>query len=86
MMTQILYLHLVGGALTFYMLLVAVRWFAPYLELDLSTGSRRWVGRATDPLIELARKAMGQTMGPFDWAPIVVMLAIWLIRMVLVGF
>lgn len=86
MMTQILYLHLVGGALTFYMLLVAVRWFAPYLELDLSTGSRRWVGRATDPLIELARKALGQTMGPFDWAPIVVMLGIWLIRMVLVGF
>lgn len=86
MMDASLYMHLVGGALTFYMLLVAVRWFAPYLELDLSIGSRRWLGRATDPLIELARKALGQTVGPFDWAPIVVMLALWLIRLVMVGF
>lgn len=86
MIDPVFYMHLVGGALTFYMLLIAVRWFAPYLELDLSTGSRRWVPRVTDPLIDLARKAMGQTMGPFDWAPIVVMLGVWLIRKVMVGF
>jgi hypothetical protein len=28
---------------------------------------------------------MGQTTGPFDWAPIVVMLVLWLLRMMLTG-
>jgi uncharacterized protein YggT (Ycf19 family) len=43
------------------------------------------VARLADPPVELARKAMGQTTGPFDWAPIVVMLVLWLLRMMLTG-
>jgi uncharacterized protein YggT (Ycf19 family) len=84
-LTQILYMHIVAGAITLYMLLVGVRWFAPYIELDLSHGPRLWVARLADPPVELARKAMGQTTGPFDWAPIVVMLVLWLLRMMLTG-
>lgn len=80
-----LFMHLAGGALTLYMLLVALRWFGPYLELEFAHGRHRWVGRITDPPLELARKLIGQNAGPFDWAPIVVMLIVWFVRVLLIG-
>lgn len=83
--TEILAMHVVGGAITFAMLLVAVRWFAPYLELDLSLPSRRWIA-VVDPPIDLARRLLGQTMGPFDWAPVAVLLCLWVARLILAGF
>lgn len=84
MMNEIFTMHLIGGAITLYMLLIALRWFAPYLEFDLAPPSRRWMNIA-DPPIELARRLIGQTAGPFDWAPIAVLLVLWIIRVILAG-
>ncbi len=84
MMNEVFTMHLLGGAITLYMLLIALRWFAPFIEFDVSAPSRRWVNLA-DPPIELARRLIGQTAGPFDWAPIAVLLVLWIIRVILVG-
>jgi len=78
--------RIIASAITLYMLLVLLRWSAPALEVELETGRRKWIGRITDPPIELARRAIGQTMGPFDWAPIAVLLALWILRILLAGF
>ena len=75
-----------ASAITLYMLLVVVRWAGAWLELDTQQGRLQWVGRVTDPPIELARKAIGQTMGPFDWAPIAVLFVCWIVRILIVGF
>lgn len=85
MLNHFVYVHTVAGALTFYMLLVGMRWFGGYLELDFEYGRHRWVGRVTDPLLELARRLIGQTAGPFDWAPIVVLVLVWFVRVLLTG-
>lgn len=85
MIDQMFYIHTVAGALTLYMVLVALRWLGPYIELEFGYGRYQWVSRLTDPPIELARKIIGQTAGPFDWAPVVVMLVVWFVRVLFTG-
>ena len=74
-----------ASALTLYMMAILLRWTAPYLELDLRKGFFRLLPRITDPLIKLMRRAL-PTMGPMDWAPIAALVAVWLARLILVGY
>ena len=78
--------RVLGRILTLYMLLVIVRCVGAWIELDLDYGRLKWVKRITDPPIVLARQAIGQVMGPFDWAPIAVLFVCWIVRIIVAGF
>lgn len=64
---------------TLYMLLVLVQWLAPYLCLDLTPRRWRWVRQITEPGIRAMRRIL-PFMGPFDFAPLATVFAIWLAR------
>lgn len=78
--------RIIASGITLYMMLVILRWMGPALEIELDTPRRAWVRRLTDPPIGLARRAIGQVMGPFDWAPVAVLFALWILRILTAGF
>ena len=78
--------RVIASAITIYMMLVIARWVGAWIELDLEYGRLKWIRRVTDPPIDLARQAIGQVMGPFDWAPIAVLFACWVVRIILTGY
>ena len=64
---------------TLYMLLILVRWFGPYLELDFYDTRLRWIAQLVDPVLRAIRKLL-PPLGPIDLAPLVALLAIWFVR------
>ena len=73
----------VYSGMTLYMMLILVRWLAPWLEVDLHGPKLRWLPRAVDPLINLMRRIL-PAMGPMDFGPLSALLAVWLLRVILV--
>lgn len=73
-----------NSCLTLYMMLIVLRWTAPWLQIDLRAGYFQWVRRLADPLIDLMRRTL-PPMGPFDFAPIAALFAVWLARTVVLG-
>ena len=69
----------VNSAMSLYMILILLRWFGPYLELDLYRGWFRWVAKLTDPLIGRIRRVL-PSMGPLDFGPLATLLLVWLVR------
>lgn len=69
----------VGSVLSLYMLVIVVRWTAPWLEFDVQSPRWRWIGRITDPLFLLVRRVL-PPMGPVDLGPIGALFAVWLVR------
>lgn len=74
----------VNTLFTLYMMVIILRWLSPYLQLDLYSPRLRWIRQITDPLIDLVRKRL-PIMGPFDFAPLVALFAVWLVRSILVA-
>ncbi len=74
-----------GSALTLYMLVILLRWTAPWLELDLRARHLRWIPQITDPLINLMRRILPPA-GPMDWGPIAAVMTVWIIRLVLLQY
>ncbi len=74
-------IRLVGSALSLYMLLILLNWLGSWIDIDVRAGRLRWIGRATDPLIRLARRIL-PPMGPFDFAPIAALFAVWVVKLV----
>ncbi|MBM3288535.1 MAG: YggT family protein [Candidatus Hydrogenedentes bacterium] len=72
------------SGITLYMLLVLVRWFGPFLELDFYDTRLRWIARAVDPLLRAVRGVV-PPIGPMDAAPLVTVLLLWFVRTVAVG-
>jgi len=75
-----------NSAITLYMLAILVRWTAPWIQLELTTGPLRMLPRITDPLIDLMRQLLGKFMPPpnsFDWGPIAALLVVWIVRLLL---
>lgn len=68
-----------ASVLTLYMLLILLRWFGPWLSLDVEGGPLRWVSRLTDPLIKRLRRAI-PPLGPADFGPLAALLLVWLLR------
>lgn len=65
--------------LTLYMLIILLRWFGPWLSLDLEEGRLRWIPPLADPLIGRLRKIL-PPMGPVDFGPIAALVTVWLVR------
>ena len=72
------------SGITLYMLLVLVRWFGPYLELDFYDTRLRWIARAVDPFLRTIRNVV-PAVGPMDLAPLIAVLVLWMARSVAVG-
>ena len=71
--------HVVYNGLTLYMMLILLRWAAPYLQLDLWNRRLRWIARLTDPVLDWVRRHL-PSLGPFDFAPWALLLGIWMVR------
>jgi len=71
--------RLVYDLMTLYMLGILLRWFGPWIQLDLGSGRFRWVSRLVDPVVGGVRKAL-PPLGPMDFAPIATVIAVWLVR------
>lgn len=76
--------QVIASGLTLYMMAILLRWLGPWLELDVYSPWWRWLPRITDPLIHLFRRIL-PPMGPMDWSPIASVIALWLVRILLVG-
>ncbi|HOJ34023.1 MAG TPA: YggT family protein [Candidatus Hydrogenedentes bacterium] len=68
---------------TLLMLAVLLRWFGPWLQLDVESGRLRWISRLTDPLIYRIRRLL-PPMGTIDLAPFFTLLMVWFIRQIAV--
>lgn len=77
-------LRAVYSLATMYMLLILIRWTGSWLELDLHGRRLRWIPAITDPLIGWVRRMLPR-MGPFDFAPVVTLLGVWILREILVS-
>ena len=75
----------VYSGLTLYMLLILLRWVAPWLQLDLHSRRLRWMFQLTDPLIDALRRVL-PPMGPMDFGPIAALFVVWIVRTLSVGF
>jgi YggT family protein len=71
--------QIVYSVLTGYMLLILLRWFAPWLELELDGARLRWIAGLTDPFIDKLR-AWLPPLGPMDLSPLLALLIVWLMR------
>lgn len=80
-----LYLRIAHSILTLYMMLILLRWFGPWLSLDVTGGRLGWVGRLTDPLITRLRRVLPQ-MGPVDFGPIAALVLVWFVRILSLRF
>ena len=69
----------VFSLLTLYMMVILLRWFAPYLEIDLNAGRWRWIRTLVDPVVRPIRRVL-PSMGPMDIAPAVTLFLAWLVR------
>lgn len=74
-----LYLRIAHSVLTLYMMLILLRWFGPWMSLEVTAGRLAWVGRLTDPLITRLRKVLPH-MGPVDFGPLAALVLIWFVR------
>jgi len=76
---------LLYGIITFYMLMVLVRWAAPWIRIDLNAREWAWIRYATDPVLRQARKMMPDMGGTMDWSFAAILVELWLVRMILTG-
>lgn len=83
--SQMLIERILGSVLTLYMLALLLRWLGPYIELTFERGPLAHLARMTDPLVQGIRKLLPPT-GSFDWSPIAAIIAVWVVRIVLVGY
>jgi YggT family protein len=74
----------VNSLLTIYMVLILVRWLAPWLQLDVEGRRFRWAWRLTDPLIGVMRRVLPR-MGPLDFGPIAALFVVWIVRIIATG-
>lgn len=91
----------VNSLLTLYMMMILLRWLAPWLQVDVYRRSLRWMWRLTDPLINAMRRvwprlAASLAMGPprpyeapstirFDLGPVMALFVVWIARFICVG-
>ncbi len=76
--------HAIFSITTLYMILILLRWFGPWLEINTDAGRLAWVGRLTEPVIQRVRRLL-PPMGPLDFGPIATLFAVWLLRTIAVG-
>lgn len=79
MIDNALIARIIHSGVTLYMMLMLLRWLGGWLEVDLGMPRLRWVTRATDPPIKLLRQFV-PPLGPWDWAPPLSVLLLWLCR------
>lgn len=79
-----LLIRTVNSVFTLYMMLILLEWLGPYIEFDLYAGRLRWMARLTEPVVRRVRGLL-PAMGPFDFAPLATVFAVWLARTIVVG-
>ena len=82
---QALTFRILGSVITLYMLAILLRWLGPYIEISFYHGPLRFIPVVADPPIKLMRRIL-PPMGPMDWSPIAALMAVWIVRIVVVGY
>ena len=82
-MTTWLIARIVYAVATTYMILVLLRWFGPFIEFDMSAPPwKRFVAIVDVPLARL--RQVVPSLGPWDPAPVALLLLVWLARTMIV--
>jgi len=63
------------------MLLILLRWLAPFLEFNTEDIRLRWIKQLVDPLVGTVRRIL-PNLGPMDFGPLVTLLLVWIVRQV----
>jgi len=66
------------------LILLFARAFMPLLGVGFYHPVYQFVYRVTEPVLEPIRRRLPQ-IGPLDWSPLVVLIAVWIIREVLLS-
>ncbi len=70
---------------TLYMIAILAVWLGPYIQFDLRERKwGKWILIIVEPFLQIIRKKLPY-FGPFNWAPIVMLLIVWLLRKIIVG-
>ena len=77
-----MFFNAVYSLCTLYMMAILLRWFSPWLNLDLQRPALRWIARITDPLLAAMRKLL-PPLGPMDWSPVAALAAVLLVRVLI---
>lgn len=83
MTTQHLIASLITSGLTLYMMAILLQWLGPRLELEFR-GFWSIIPRSTEPLIELMKRIL-PPMGPMDISPLAAVVAVYIVRLIIVG-
>lgn len=81
---QALVIRAVYSLFTLYMMLILLRWLAPWIQIDLYSPRLKWVRTITDPLLDQLRKHLPLS-GVFDFTPLAAVFVVWVGRTLLVG-
>jgi uncharacterized protein YggT (Ycf19 family) len=85
-MDSFIQMRLVYTVFTLYMLMVLLKWTSPVLGIDEEKGIWALNAKCTAPAIKLMKQFI-PSVGPFDFAPLAVVLVLWLLRTIfLQGF
>ena len=78
------FINALYSVISLYMLAILVSWTAPFLSFELRRGPLVWVRQCTEPYIKMVRGILPD-LGPFDAAPLVSLLLVYVLRLVLAG-
>lgn len=70
---------IIYSVLTLYMMLILLRWFAPFLELNMEDIRFRWIKQLVDPIVGPIRRVL-PNLGPMDFGPLATLFLVWVIR------
>ena len=71
--------NVIQSVFTLYMLLILLRWFAPFLELNVNDIRFRWIAQLVDPVVGTVRRIL-PSLGPMDLGPLATLFLVWVVR------
>jgi len=77
---RIILARVVYAVCTFYMMLVLLRWFGPWINVDFESPRLRWAKVIVDPPLNKIREIL-PPMGPIDFfSPLTLLVLVWVFR------
>ena len=84
-MIPVLIGRIIGAMLTLYMLALMLRWLGPFIDFNLDERRYlRWIPRLTDPYLAKVKEIV-PSLGLANIAAPIAILAVWVLRIIVVG-
>lgn len=76
-----MFISAVNTVFTLYMMVIVLRWAAPFLQLNLYDWRLRWIVGLTEPLLRVVRRHV-PLLGHWDVSWLVAVLIVFLLRQI----